>query len=105
MFQCIVGSQILTNFCYRKVKYISLYILNFLCDGLSIRSLKIISMVVYLILILFSYLILFIIIIFKIIIYISILIILPYLIIFTPFNSKTVTQKFSVYKLMYFTFI
>ena len=32
MFQCTVGSQMLTNFCYRKVKYISLYTLNFIIN-------------------------------------------------------------------------
>ena len=40
MFQCIVGSQMQTNSCYRKVKHISLYILNFLCDGLIIKRFK-----------------------------------------------------------------
>ena len=40
MFQCIVGSQMLTNLCYRKVKYISLYILNFLSNGLIIKWFK-----------------------------------------------------------------
>ena len=31
----------LINFCYREVKYIGLYILNFLCDGLSIKSFEV----------------------------------------------------------------
>jgi len=41
MFQYIVGSQMLTNFCYRKVKYISLCMLKLLCDGLGFKGLNI----------------------------------------------------------------
>jgi hypothetical protein len=40
MFQCIVGSQMLTKFCYRKAKYLNLYILDFLFDGRSIKRFK-----------------------------------------------------------------
>jgi len=36
MFHIIVGSQMLTSFYYRSVKYISFYMLN-LCDGFDIK--------------------------------------------------------------------
>ena len=39
-FLCSVGSQMLASFCYRNVNYISLYILNLLCDGFSIEILE-----------------------------------------------------------------
>jgi len=39
-FHCSVGSQMLTSFCYRNIKYISLYILNLLCDGFRIKVLE-----------------------------------------------------------------
>jgi len=39
-FLCSVGTQMLTSFCYRNVNCISLYILNWLCDGFSLEILE-----------------------------------------------------------------
>ena len=46
-FSCIVGSQMLTHFCYRNIKYISLYILSLLCDGFSLKIRNLSDMVVH----------------------------------------------------------